>query len=103
MTQALDILTKGEAHALVVTKLDRLTRSVSDLADLMERAQAEGWALVVIELGIDTTTSGGRLVANVMASVSQWEREAIGERTKAALAVKRAEGHRLGRPVLLAR
>ena len=77
---------------------DRLTRSVADLAHLMSTAEEQGWALVILDLGVDTSTASGRMVANVIASVAQWEREVISERTKAALAVKRSEGVQLGRP-----
>lgn len=92
----------GEAQALVVAKLDRLSRSVRDFANLLETARREKWDLVALDLGVDTTTPSGELVANVMASVAQWERRAIGERTKDALAVRRAAGVRLGRPPTLA-
>ena len=102
MKQALQMLANGEAHVLAVVKLDRRTRSVSDLAYLMQLAEKQGWVLVIHDLGVDTSTASGELVANVMTSVSQWERKVIGERTKAALAVKKSEGARLGRPVALA-
>lgn len=98
---ALDRLAQGEARTLVVSKLDRLSRSLVDFAGLMARAQKQGWALVALDLGVDTTTASGELVANVMAAVAQWERRIISDRTKAALAMKRAEGVRLGRPVTL--
>jgi DNA invertase Pin-like site-specific DNA recombinase len=81
-----------------VAKLDRLSRSLIDFAGLLERARREGWAVIALDLGVDTTTPAGELVANVMAAVAQWERRAIGERTRAALAVRRREGVRLGRP-----
>ena len=101
LSQALELLASGQAQALMVTKLDRLTRSVGDLGELMARAESEGWALIVLDLGVDTTTASGKLVANVMGAVAQWEREIIGERTKAALAAKKAQGHRLGGPISL--
>jgi len=101
MNRGLELLATGEATTLVVTKLDRLTRSVGDFADLLDLAANQGWSLNVIELGVDTSTAAGKLVANVMMSVAQWERETIGERTSAALQRKKAEGHRLGRPVQL--
>lgn len=101
MTEALTMLAGGHADVLVVTKLDRLTRSVGDFADLLDLATRQGWALNVIELGVDTSTAAGKLVANVMMSVAQWEREVIGERTSAALQQLKADGKRLGRPVAL--
>lgn len=97
MTKALAMLTNGDASTLVVMKLDRLTRSTRDLGELMERAQQDRWALVILDLGVDTSTASGKLVANVMVSVAQWERETTVERTKAALAAKKSQGHRLGR------
>ena len=65
------------------------------------RADSEGWALIVLDLGVDTTTASGKLVANVMDAVAQWEREIIGERTAAALARKKAQGRRFGGPISL--
>lgn len=95
---ALDRLAQGEADVLLVAKLDRLSRNVVNFGDMLERARRESWALVALDLGVDTSTSVGELVANVMMSVAQWERRAIGERTKRDLAQARAEGVRLGRP-----
>ena len=81
---------------VIVAKLDRLTRSVRDLADLLERFAKRGVSLVSVAESLDTGSAAGRLVLNVMASVSQWEREAIGERTRDALAHKKAQGERVG-------
>lgn len=97
LCQALAALTAGKAEALLVTKLDRLTRSVRDLGTLVEDYFAEGrFALLSVADSIDTRSAGGRLVLNVLGSVAQWEREAIGERTSDALVQVRAEGVRLG-------
>jgi len=95
---ALDLLRRRQARALVVAKLDRWSRSLLDAAATMHRARRERWAFVALDLGVDTTTPTGRLVANVMASVAEWEREVIGQRTAEALAARRAQGVRLGRP-----
>lgn len=97
ITQALAMLRNGQAEALVVAKLDRLSRSLLDFAATMETARSQGWALVALDLGIDTTTPAGELVANVMAAVAQWERRVIGERTKDALAAAKAKGVHVGR------
>lgn len=91
-------LDAGEGDALVVAKLDRLSRSCVDFGAILARAQKKGWTLVAPDLGVDTSTAGGELLANVMISVAQWERRAIGERTRDALAQARAKGTRLGRP-----
>jgi DNA invertase Pin-like site-specific DNA recombinase len=87
-----------EAEALVVAKLDRLSRSLVDFAGIMERARRKGWSLAALDIGVDTTTPAGAMVANVMATFAQFERDLIGERTKAALAVKKSQGVKLGRP-----
>jgi len=84
---------------MVVAKLDRLSRSLLDFASLMESARKEGWALVILDLGVDTTTPSGEMIANVMATFAQFERRLIGQRTKDALAVKKKAGVKLGRPV----
>lgn len=102
IAQALEMLAKGEASVLVVSKLDRLSRSVLDFASLLERAGKEGWQLVVLDLNVDTTTPSGQLVAHVMGAFAQYERQLIGSRTSAALQQKKAQGHRLGRPRTLA-
>lgn len=96
--EALETIERGEASALVVAKLDRLSRSLADFAALMERARRSGWALVALDLGVDTTTPSGELLSGVIASVAQYERRLIGQRTREALAVKKAQGVRLGRP-----
>ncbi len=86
LTRALAMLKSGKAEALLVVKLDRLTRSVRDLGDLVAGQFAPGRsALLSVSEQIDTRSAAGRLVLNVLASVSQWEREAIGERTSAAM------------------
>ena len=95
---ALEKLAGGEADGLVVAKLDRLSRSVLDFAGLVARAQKEGWSLICLDLGVDTSTAAGEMMSNVLASFAQFERRLIGERTKAALAQKRAQGVTLGRP-----
>lgn len=95
LREALQRIESGEAGALVVAKLDRLTRSVSDLATLIEKYFGR-FSLVSVGEQIDTATAAGRLVLNVLMSVAQWEREAIGERTKAAMQHKKAQGQRVG-------
>lgn len=95
---ALEAVDRGEAQILVVARLDRLSRSLIDFAGLMERARKRGWDLAALDLGVDTSTPQGEMVASVMATFAQFERRLIGLRTKEALAVKRSQGVRLGRP-----
>jgi DNA invertase Pin-like site-specific DNA recombinase len=96
LQEALNRMEQGEADTLVVVKLDRLTRSVADLNALLEGYFTGGLDLVSVSEQINTGTASGRLVLNVLMSVSQWEREAIGERTSAALQHKKAQGERVG-------
>jgi DNA invertase Pin-like site-specific DNA recombinase len=100
--KALDMLAAGKADTLIVSKLDRLTRSLYDLAGLMERARREHWALVALDLAVDTSSPSGEAMTNMMGTFAQFERRMIGQRTKDALAVKKAQGVRLGRPVVTA-
>jgi len=95
MREVLSKIRKGDV--LVVAKLDRLSRSLADFAGLMQQASRRGWSFVALDLGVDTTTPTGRLVANVMASVSEWEREVIGQRTKEGMAAARAKGRLPGK------
>lgn len=88
--QALDSLQKHEADGLVVAKLDRLTRSLAHFAEIMELSRKQGWALIALDLGVDTSTPAGELMAAVLATFAQYERRLIGERTKAGLAALKA-------------
>jgi len=101
LASVLSRLDAGDVDAIVVAKLDRLSRSLIDFANLMERAKRRHWAVIALDLGVDTTTAAGELVANVMASVAQWERRTIGDRTRAAMAEKAAAGVHIGRPRVL--
>ena len=92
----LAMVDRKEVQVVIIAKLDRLTRSVRDRGELLERFQRRGVSLVSVGESLDTGSAAGRLVLNVMASVSQWEREAIGERTRDALRHKRAQGLRAG-------
>lgn len=97
LQRALGMLRDGSAEALLVVKLDRLTRSVRDLDTLIQDYFATGrWALLSVGEQIDTRSAAGRLVLNVLASVSQWEREATSERTSVALRSKSASGGYVG-------
>lgn len=85
---------RGEA--IIVAKLCRISRSIVDFSGLVERSKREGWSLVVLDPDIDLSTPNGRLVANVLASVAEWERDIIGQRTSEALRAKVARGERVG-------
>lgn len=96
--KALAALDNDEADALLVYKLDRLTRSVRDLGTLIDRyfGDKAGKSLMSVQDAIDTGTAGGRMVLNVLTSIAQWEREAVAERTRAVLEMKRSNGEYTG-------
>lgn len=99
LAAAMSDLTERRAGVLLVAKQDRLTRSLFHLADLLDRSAREGWALVALDTGTDTGTPNGRMVAGITGVIAEWERHRIGERTREALAERRAAGVRLGRPL----
>jgi DNA invertase Pin-like site-specific DNA recombinase len=98
LIEALARLDRGEADVLMASKLDRVSRSVTDFAELLERATEKKWRLVLLDLGVDTSTPAGEFVANTIANSAQYERRLTGQRTREALAAKKATGVRLGRP-----
>lgn len=98
---ALAALRSGLVGALVVAKLDRLSRSTLDFAGLLETAKAQKWALVLLDLGVDTAMPSGQLVATVISAIAQYERQLIVTRTREGLAEAKARGTRMGRPSLL--
>ena len=96
MERLLALIDARAVDVVIIAKLDRLTRSVKDLAELLERFNRRGVSLVSVAESLDTGSAAGRLVLNIMTAVSQWEREAIGERTRDAMRHKRANGERVG-------
>jgi DNA invertase Pin-like site-specific DNA recombinase len=86
-----------EGDTLVVTKLDRLARSVANACQIVERLQAKGVALRVLAMGLDTSTPTGRLMLNMLASVAQFEREVMLERQREGIAKAKGEGAYKGR------
>jgi DNA invertase Pin-like site-specific DNA recombinase len=77
----LDRLDRHEFDGMVVSRLDRLSRSVGDFAAILDRANRKGWALVCLDPAVDLTTPYGRAMANVAAAFAQLERELNGQRT----------------------
>ena len=94
MERLLALVDTKKVDTVIIAKLDRLTRSVKDLCTLLERFERRGVALISVAESLDTGSAAGRLVLNIMTAVSQWEREAIGERTRDATRSfhKRASG-----------
>lgn len=99
LNRLLDQLREGDV--ITVTKYDRLARSLRDLLDIVETIQAHGAGFRSLAEDIDTTTPAGRLVFHVFASIAQFERERISERTKEGLEAARRRGRIGGRPPAL--
>jgi len=96
MERLLSLVDRRQIDAVIVAKLDRLTRSVKDLCSWLELFEKRGVALISVAESLDTSSAAGRLVITIMAAVSQWEREAIGERTRDAMSHKKSNGERVG-------
>lgn len=96
---ALDYLRAGDQ--LVITKLDRLGRSLRHLLDLSAHLSDRGIDLQVLDQGIDTSTPGGRLFFSILGALAEFERELLSERTRDGLEAARARGRKGGRrPVM---
>jgi DNA invertase Pin-like site-specific DNA recombinase len=94
--RALATLERGRADCLVAAKLDRVTRSSRGLVDVLDLAAGVGFALVLLDPEVDTTSPAGRFMVGILCEVAALERELIRERTRAALAAKRQRGERQG-------
>jgi len=92
VTRVLDMVRSGTVEGILVAKLDRLTRSVVDLAGIVELVAKKGAALLSVAENIDTGSAGGRMVLNMLGVLGQWEREVIAERTQAGMQQKKAQG-----------
>jgi DNA invertase Pin-like site-specific DNA recombinase len=86
LNYARSLIKQGKAEALVVSRLDRLARSVADFVDLIRESQKDGWTLIILNPEIDLSTSSGRMIANVLMSIAEFEAAIISERIKVALA-----------------
>jgi len=98
---ALAVLAAGDADALVVAKLDRLARSTIDLAGIIRRSEAEGWALVILDLDLDTSTPAGKMTVTMLGAVAEYESGLIADRARMTHRRRRMAGKRAGQaPVL---
>lgn len=98
LQKTLTMLANGEATALIVYKLDRLTRSTKDLLSLVyDTFLPNSIALHSITETLDTDTANGRFFLTMLGGIASWERETIGERTRDALRCKQRQGYWLGR------
>ena len=102
LAQALMDLKTGRADALAASKLDRISRSVADFAAMLETASRQRWAMICLDLGIDTSTITGAAMAQVTCVFAELERKKIAERTREGMAKIKAEtGKHMGRPISL--
>lgn len=99
LDKALEYLREGDT--LVITKLDRLGRSLKHLIQLAEDLQARGINLSVLALGLDTSTAAGRLFFQIVGAIAEFERELTSERTKEGLEAARARGRKGGRKAVM--
>ena len=95
LAACLDYLREGDT--LVVTKLDRLARSVMHLGEIVAALTAKGAALRVLNIGLDTSTPTGKLLLNMLGSVAEFERDMMLERQREGIAKAKADGRYKGR------
>lgn len=95
LAEALSFARTGDT--LIVTKLDRLARSVAHLVELLARLEGKGVALRVLAMGIDTSTPTGKLMLTVLGGVAEFEREIMLERQREGIAKAKAAGKYKGR------
>jgi DNA invertase Pin-like site-specific DNA recombinase len=98
LVEALDLLDKHQADVLMAVRMDRLSRDVGDVAALMRRSKKRGWGIILSGEKIDTTPDG-QFRAHLDAALAQRERGMIGLRTAEGMAVLKAQGKHMGRPV----
>lgn len=92
LRSALDRLDAGEASALFVTRIDRLARSTQDFLSIVDRSNKHGWRIVMLDLNLDTSTTGGRFVVTIMSALAEMERNIIAERQRDVHTDRRAQG-----------
>jgi peptidoglycan hydrolase-like protein with peptidoglycan-binding domain/DNA invertase Pin-like site-specific DNA recombinase len=97
---AVERIARGEASCLVVSELRRLSNSAADLSRVLEWLGQSGGRLVVIDIGLDTGSEGGRVAANTLVRVGRWERRRVLESTRKGLAAARARRAATGRPAV---
>lgn len=99
LQQALSMLKRKKARAVVVVRMDRLARSTQHLCEFILLSRRQKWGIVAMDFDFDTTTANGRLIARILASVAEWESEVNGERVREGMAEARAARKAAGEPV----
>lgn len=100
LREVLELLASGQGDGLVVAKMDRLVRSSQHASEILATAERQGWNLSILDMGIDLATPAGNAMAQMLAVFAEFERRMISQRTKDALAQKKAAGVAIGRPRL---
>jgi len=95
LAAALEYVREGDT--LIVTKLDRLARSVAHLIEITAELKRKGVALKIVDMGVDTSTPTGRLFLNIVGSIAEFEREIMLERQREGIAAAKADGKYKGR------
>lgn len=98
MREALTSLAERRASVLLAAKLDRVSRSIKDALDLNHLGAKQGWSVTTVDMMMDTSTPAGRAAMNMLLVFSQFELDMISQRTRDALAEKKAQGVQLGKP-----
>lgn len=96
LRNGLDRLDHGDAAALFVTRIDRLARSTQDFLTIIDRANQNGWRLVMLDLNLDTSAYQGRFVVTIMSALAEMERAIIAERQKDVHKDRREKGLKWG-------
>jgi len=100
LQRALTMLRKRNGpSAIVVIRMDRLARSLKHLCEFIDLSAKQRWGIVAMDLGFDTTTPNGRLVARIMGAVAEWESEVNGDRVREGMAEARAQARANGQPI----
>lgn len=97
LERCMEMIRAGDVQGIVVTKLDRLSRSIKDFSDIMAASQRDGWRLIILEPDIDFSTPFGKLLANILASFAEFERDMISMRTKEGMAERKKMGVKIGK------
>lgn len=99
LLQALALLKRKKARAIVVVRMDRLARSTQHLCEFILTSRRQKWGIVAMDFDFDTTTANGRLIARILASVAEWESEVNGERVREGMAEAKAAKQAQGQQV----
>jgi DNA invertase Pin-like site-specific DNA recombinase len=97
LSYVIERIAAGDAKCIVVSALDKLSRSVADLGTIVQWLERNDVRLVAVDIGLDTASPGGHATVRALASVARWEHERLSERTRSGLAAARAKRHAGGR------